>query len=108
MDFKDDIAADLNNVFYNNEEFSEVLTFGSQQIRGIFSKLTKDSEFFDSTVEDEINISKDSKILSVIKSELTTVPIEGTVVDINSVEYRIIKIAESNGKFDMFISRMED
>lgn len=109
MGFEEDLEDDLAKVFYSEEsEFAELIDFDGTQINGIFSKITKDSAFFSDSIEDEINISKDSKILSVKKSNLQIVPEEGVEVTINGKDYKIIKIIENMGKFDMYIARMEE
>lgn len=109
MGFKEDLEDDLNCVFYSEEsEFAELIDFDGTQISGIFSKITKDSAFFSDSIEDEINVSKDSKMLSVKKSDLQIVPEEGVEVTINGKDYKIVKIIENMGKFDMYIARMEE
>lgn len=109
MGFKEDIANDLKDVFYNPEsEFSELVNFEGQQIYGIFSKLTKDSDFIGDSIENEINISNNTKLLSVNESDMKIIPEEGIIVKINNEEHKIEKVVRESGKLDMYISKMEE
>lgn len=109
MDFKDDLEDDLENVFYSEEaEFAESIDFCGTRINGIFSKITKDSAFFTDSIEEELNVSENSKMLSVKKSDLTLVPKEGVEVTIDNVAYKVIKIIENMGKLDMYVAKMEE
>jgi hypothetical protein len=85
MTFKDDMLSDLDETFFDNEEFAVDITYNAGTIQGIF-----DDEFA-SAVEGEMGIESTVPQVQVKSADVSSAT-HGELMTINSVVYKIIGI----------------
>ncbi len=85
MTFKEDLLTDLDDVFFNNDDFSVDVTYKLATIQGIF-----DNEFFES-VDDSVGVETTAPKV-IVKSSDVVGAVHGETMTINTIDYKIIGI----------------
>ena len=110
MNFKDDLLSDMDDVFFNLEEFAEPLQIGEDTVMGILdSNLYEEKKY--KLSEETKEVFQEGTTLFVKEKELLIMPRTGENLTINNIKYIVEKAQRtSTGYFperkrDCFKSR---
>ncbi|KYD24610.1 hypothetical protein [Parageobacillus toebii] len=98
MNFKDQLAKDLKNVFFNQDEFAEYIDIDGQQVLAIIGS----DQFHERPrhPEELYNITHgiyQSSITILVKSDDFEKPAVGQQIYINGEDYLVVSVSEESG-----------
>ena len=113
MGFKEDLKNDLD-VFYNSEEFAEVVDLDGEKLLVILSEVNFDNKYLYKEAISGLNNS--GIILSITKKELfKNKPIKknfefraGTTLILNNKKYSVIESIDKVGDYDLHLERISE
>lgn len=106
MSFKEQLAADIHNVFLNTAEFADIRRVNGREM----PVLTDDNELLDrdrsegSSHQEGLYLSR--RLIYVARSNLGPRPALGSSLDLDGVRYRIENCTEEDGMFALELRRM--
>ena len=106
MSFKDDLLTDIDNVFFNLDEFAEPLQIGTDTIMGILdSNLYEEKKY--KLSEETKEVFQEGVTLFVKESELLIMPRTGEQLTINNTKYKVEKTQKTGGVFEIDLQKIK-
>ena len=102
MNFKDQLKKDMNNVFFNINEFAEIHKVNGKDVRIVI-----DDDLFKekyNTIEADGLIIL-GKVLFIQKEDLTGEPKTGRKITIDGKEYDIIDVSLKNNMYEIDLQK---
>lgn len=105
MNFKDDLLSDMDDVFFNLEEFAEPLQIGEDTVMGILdSNLYEEKKY--KLSEETKEVFQEGITLFVKEKELLIMPRTGENLTINNIKYIVEKAQiTSTGLFEIDLQK---
>lgn len=101
MGFRDVVQADIEKVFFNEEEFAEKHIWGRKEITAIV-----DSEELMSKYSSEFEcLSKGSRLVMAPQSQFETKPVLNTAIVFDGDAYVLDEIKEELGVYVLFLEK---
>ena len=106
MSFKDDLLTDIDNVFFNLDEFAEPLQIGTDTIMGILdSNLYEEKKY--KLSEETKEVFQEGVTLFVKESELLIMPRTGEQLTINNTKCMVEKTQKTGGVFEIDLQKIK-
>lgn len=107
MGFKEDFQEDIDNVFFDTNEFAIIVNFCGIELLGIKSITKFEKKYLKASEDQNLGTYKQGLALIVKKKELPLVPEPGETVNLEDIKYSVIDVDVDNLSFNIYLERVE-